>query len=465
MSFVRCTVACLVLMAFFFGSCQFFLGTDPKVPVTGLSLNKASTSLIVGGNETLVATVVPINATNQALAWTSSDATKATVSSAGVVTAVAAGTATITATSKDGSFSKGCVVTVTLTAVAVTGLSLDKTTLDLVFPGADSSALVATVTPSGATTQTVTWASSDTTVATVTNGVVHPLKLGSATITVTSVDAPTVSAGCVVTVASSAMTSTRAWWGPWARLDRSEAWYIASDHLKLPMGGSEEWKSVSATKLVTATAAIELVTGSTDLVKVSQSGAVFYLHRRAKQGASFDGTVVSQSGSRALSGLGNISVIIQNALNSVDVQTVKAGTDGSFKLDNAIKGDSYIVTPQVAQADPVTVVATEDGIDVGAITVTAAAVKYNFKVKAVSADNPWLFADGQSHNVTLTVTNTGSVRSLSPIYTLNSSDSRFTISGSLSNNLNSFEPGASQTLTLPITVTSVTGTVRTSPSM
>jgi len=81
------------------------------VPVTGVSLNKTSLSLAVGGSATLTATVAPDNATNKAVTWTSSDATKATVAN-GVVRAVSAGSATITVKTADGGKTATCTVTV-----------------------------------------------------------------------------------------------------------------------------------------------------------------------------------------------------------------------------------------------------------------------------------------------------------------------------------------------------------------
>jgi phi13 family phage major tail protein len=84
------------------------------VPVTGITLNKAETSLAVGADETLVATIAPANATDQGVNWISSDPTKATVDSAGKVTGIAAGTATIVATAHgDSSKIAACTVTVT----------------------------------------------------------------------------------------------------------------------------------------------------------------------------------------------------------------------------------------------------------------------------------------------------------------------------------------------------------------
>ena len=83
------------------------------VPVTGVTLNKTSTSLYVGDTETLTATVEPSDATNRAVTWTSSDSTVATVDQNGLVTALARGTAVITATAADGSgASASCTVTV-----------------------------------------------------------------------------------------------------------------------------------------------------------------------------------------------------------------------------------------------------------------------------------------------------------------------------------------------------------------
>jgi uncharacterized protein YjdB len=76
-------------------------------------LNKNTATITVGGKETLIATVAPANATNKSVSWRSSDETVATVSSSGEVTAVSAGTATITVATADGNRTAICVVTVT----------------------------------------------------------------------------------------------------------------------------------------------------------------------------------------------------------------------------------------------------------------------------------------------------------------------------------------------------------------
>ena len=82
------------------------------VPVTGVSLDESSITLDVGGNQTLTATVTPEDATNKKVRWSSDNEDVATVSEDGVVTAVAGGTAVITATTHDGLFTATCTVTV-----------------------------------------------------------------------------------------------------------------------------------------------------------------------------------------------------------------------------------------------------------------------------------------------------------------------------------------------------------------
>ena len=89
-------------------------GNDgPKtVAVTGVSLSKTSLTLVEGGSETLTATVAPSNATNKSVSWKSSATDIATVDGGGKVTAVKAGSATITVSTTDGGKTSSCDVTV-----------------------------------------------------------------------------------------------------------------------------------------------------------------------------------------------------------------------------------------------------------------------------------------------------------------------------------------------------------------
>lgn len=86
-------------------------------PVTGVSLDKTELELEVGQNSTLTATVAPADATNKQVNWTTTNSSVATVND-GVVAAIGAGSATITATTADGGFTASCAVTVTAASSA-----------------------------------------------------------------------------------------------------------------------------------------------------------------------------------------------------------------------------------------------------------------------------------------------------------------------------------------------------------
>ncbi|MDR2809599.1 MAG: Ig-like domain-containing protein [Tannerellaceae bacterium] len=244
------------------------------IPVTGVSLNKASLSLIVGSTEQLYATVSPSNALNKTVSWASSNTSVATVSATGLVTAVAAGSATITVTTADGGKTAGCNVSVTVPVVAVTAVSLNKTSLSLGRMGATEQ-LTTTITPSNASNKQVTWHSNNTSVATVsaTGLVTAVAEEGSATITVTTVDGNR-TASCSVTVRRITVTSVS--------LDKSSLSMEVGNTQQLTatiappeapnkqvtwISGSPSVATVSATGLVTAVAE-----GSTTITVQTEDG-------------------------------------------------------------------------------------------------------------------------------------------------------------------------------------------------
>jgi uncharacterized protein YjdB/sucrose-6-phosphate hydrolase SacC (GH32 family) len=180
-----------------FSSLNIWGASVSSVPVTGVSMNKSSTSLVVGNTESLIATVLPANATNQNVTWTSGNTAVATVSSTGLVTAVATGTAVITVKTVDGNFTATCTVSVS-SGVPVTGVTLNKASTTLSAGGSET--LVATVLPSNATNKSVTWSSNNTAVATVnSSGAVTAVSQGTAVITVTTIDGGK-TATCSITV-------------------------------------------------------------------------------------------------------------------------------------------------------------------------------------------------------------------------------------------------------------------------
>ena len=104
--------ALLAVAALLFGAVGCSDDDDDDIAVTGVTLDKPTASVKVGGTVTLTATVAPANATNKTVTWSSSNPSTATVND-GVVTGVAAGTATITVTTEDGNKTAVCAVAVT----------------------------------------------------------------------------------------------------------------------------------------------------------------------------------------------------------------------------------------------------------------------------------------------------------------------------------------------------------------
>lgn len=177
--------------------------TLPKVKVSKLTLNRTSVSLTKKGQTyQLKATASPSNATTKSVTWKSSNTRVVTVNSAGRLTAVGNGSATITATAKDGSKKKvTCKVTVKIpTVVKVNNVSLNKNDLALTSKG-QSYQLSASVSPSNASNKSVKWTSSNPKVATVSSsGKVTAVANGNTTITATAADGSGKKDICAVTV-------------------------------------------------------------------------------------------------------------------------------------------------------------------------------------------------------------------------------------------------------------------------
>ena len=171
-----------------------------KQHVTGIAFDRTAVSLERGEAVTLKVTVNPANASEKGYIFTSSDTKVATVSDTGVVTAVAPGTATVTVQSKENNKTATCKVTV---IERVTGVELKPTAETLYVDKnnvGETLALKATVSPANATDKSVTWKSSDPSVAKVSSsGVVTAVKSGVALITVTTNDGKK-TASCTITV-------------------------------------------------------------------------------------------------------------------------------------------------------------------------------------------------------------------------------------------------------------------------
>ena len=164
-----------------------FQACEPAI--TGISLSKTTLEMEVGDQATLTASVQPAGVKDVSVKWSSSSPC-VTVSN-GIVTAVSAGTATITATA--GEATATCQVTVK--PKSIKGITLDKTAVTLEV--GQTLTLVASVNPPDAEVQKLEWTSSDEKCVTVKDGVITAVEKGTATITVS---AGTFSATCAVTV-------------------------------------------------------------------------------------------------------------------------------------------------------------------------------------------------------------------------------------------------------------------------
>ena len=172
---------------------------DPVINVTSVYLDTDSKDLYIGETFTLGYEVLPIDATNKNVSWESNDEAIATVEN-GFVTAVGEGTATISVITEDGNKIDNCTVRVSKAPNPATGLSLDKTEVELDLNGDTTATLVATITPVDADEQELTFISSDASVCEVTNeGVLTAKAVGDATITV-SLEGTSLTATCEVSV-------------------------------------------------------------------------------------------------------------------------------------------------------------------------------------------------------------------------------------------------------------------------
>ena len=171
-------------------------------PITGITLDKTEAVIGLNGSLTLHATVLPADATDKTVNWTSSNPNVATVSSMGIVTAKAAGNTTITATTAVSGKTATCSVIVATKLVESITVTPRTANLDV----GGTLTLEATITPADATVKTIRWSSDDTTKATVNDrGVVTGLAAGTVNITATTLDGNKTSS-CTVTLASVPLT-------------------------------------------------------------------------------------------------------------------------------------------------------------------------------------------------------------------------------------------------------------------
>ena len=166
------------------------------VPVSKMTLDAGNATIYVGQTLPIAVAYQPQDASLQAAAFKSSALKVATVDEMGVVTGVARGRATITATAKDGSGAKATKTITVLQQPQVVSFKNPPTLLKV----GTSQKITAIVSPVNTSDKTLVWSSSDEDIATVKSGTVRPLYPGKVTITATAKDFPDVSVSCEITV-------------------------------------------------------------------------------------------------------------------------------------------------------------------------------------------------------------------------------------------------------------------------
>ncbi len=168
------------------------------ISVTGVDISDDSLSLEEGQSAVLTATVLPDNATDKTVSWSSDNTSVVTVDQGGNLNAVGAGQATVTVTTTDGGFSASCNVTVAKPVIHVTEVTLNKESVEMRSGGIDR--IAETVLPENAEDKSVTWFSTDESIVTIKpNGVLEAYNPGQAEIIVVTKDGNK-TARCQVTV-------------------------------------------------------------------------------------------------------------------------------------------------------------------------------------------------------------------------------------------------------------------------
>jgi len=327
------------------------------IPATGIALNKVTLNLLLGQSETLTVTITPSNATSKDVEWTSDNQAVATAVN-GEVKTLDAGTANITVKVKNTNISATCKVVVS--PIKVTGISLNLASVEIV--RGNSNQLVATLNPTNATNKNISWSSSNSSIATVANGLVSGVSVGSATITAKAEDG-SFTATCQVGVTPIKVTGITLSAASVILLESETSQLTAS---VLPSNADNKnvtWTSsnpnvatVSSTGLITA-----LTVGTSDVTCVNADGSVTskcsvrVVDITSKMALSLSSSITSMPGTFRGSFTSSITnqssktitltkfEIINSGTNSIVTSTVDASKLGDL-ASNLSRSLSFSVT-------------------------------------------------------------------------------------------------------------------------
>lgn len=162
-----------------------FKEPDP-VAMTSFKLDSSNLVVPLGDNATLTANIAPTNVYPfPTITWSSDKPSIANVNN-GTVNGISEGTANITATAIQGTITLSATCAVTVSKIAVTGVTLDYTSTTIFIH--KTVELIATISPTNSSNKAVSWSSDNSAIATVNNGVVTGVSFGTAKITATTSD-------------------------------------------------------------------------------------------------------------------------------------------------------------------------------------------------------------------------------------------------------------------------------------
>lgn len=173
------------------------------ISISQIRITPSNTTLVVGQTMVLNAIIIPNDASNKAIVWSSTNPSIAIVSATGEVKAVASGEAIIIASTQDGSnLSAMCQITVKTEPIFVESIDLNPSTIEGYVN--ETYHLEANVLPVTASNKDLKWTSSDENIATVENGEVKLESVGTAIITARAIDGSNIKSECTVIVSDEA---------------------------------------------------------------------------------------------------------------------------------------------------------------------------------------------------------------------------------------------------------------------
>ena len=320
-------------------------GVTTTVPVTvapiyvsSIMADPTSITLIEGNTQQVTYTILPVNATDSTVVYSSSDSGIATVDVDGLVTSIAAGFATIIISSTDGS-DVYTTVPITVTPVYVESISPSPISISSLNIGSVQS-ITCTVLPANATSKALLYSSSDTTIATVTsNGAVTGIALGIAKITISAADGSGIDAVVPVTVIPTLVTSITS---------------TPSSISALRIGNTQP---LTTTVLpITANKSLIYTSANTTIATVSSVGAV--------TGVSA-GTVIITISASDRSG---VSTTVSVTIVPIYVTGIRSSPGGIpyFRV-----GDKQQITPTVFPSNATNTAVTYSSSDAAKVTVSS----------------------------------------------------------------------------------------------